>query len=313
VSFGPAGAAGGAEQVSIDGTRIGFAPVGAADSSAEPKVSEATATYAGLWPGTILSEQVTKSQVKEDIELANGSAPSSFSFRLTGATARPDAAGGVDVLANSRQVGVIPPLRVTMRLPLQLEPDVPRGITTDVTARSGARLTVAGDVLRVSVSRSWLAELPAPAFPVVIDPSFGGLDGPSAYVSVDNAGDVLTNQVMQVGTDARGKTWRTAIYFAGPTIPQQITEPGNLQPWVLSSASMVANCTPGPCPLQNVSVYGLGTAPPPAYPPFGAFSPDVSQLLWASPPSEPVLVAGSDTTMAGEAILLNYMRGRTDG
>jgi RHS repeat-associated protein len=313
MSFGPAGAAGGAEQVSIAGAHVGFAPVGVANSALAPVVSGATATYAGLWPGTNVSERVTASQVKEDIELENAAAPSSFSFRLTGATARPDAAGGLAVLAGARQVGVIAPLRVTMRLPRQLEPGVSRGTGADVTTASGAELTVADNVVRVSVSRSWLSRLPASAFPVVIDPSFAALAGPSAFVSVDDAGDVLTNQVMQVGVDSRFRTWRTAVYFAAPGVPPQITEPGDPEPWVLSSATMVANCTPACGQLQNVSLYGLGTSAPPSYPSFGAFSPSLGQLLWASPPGLPVSAVGSDTTEAGNAILLQYMHSRTDG
>jgi hypothetical protein len=209
VSFGPAGAAGGAEQLIVGGSRIGFAPLGVSDRSLEPAVAGATAVYPGLWRGVTLSEQVAPSRVTEAIDLASRAAPSSFSFRLLGGTARPNAAGGLTVLARGQQVGVIPPLTVTTRVPAPLRHALPSGETEDVTAASGARLRFAGGVVRVSVSRSWLAGLPAWAFPVVIDPTFGGQDNWAAVVSVDNLGDVLQNQTpngMQVGVDSVGRT-----------------------------------------------------------------------------------------------------------
>src|SRR5262249_22286228 len=150
--------------------------------------------------------------------------------------------GGLEVLAGGRQVGAIPPLKVTTKVPARLRMDMPPGTEADATASSGARLTVSGGVVRVSVSRAWLASLPASAFPVVIDPSFNGKGTPTSYVSVDNHGDVLTNQVMQVGVDSQSRTWRTAVYIPEPTPPSQIVEPGNNQPWVLSYAGFLAYC-----------------------------------------------------------------------
>ena len=165
VSFGPAGAAGGAEQLNVSGAQSPRvrAAGGGPTVYCRPAVTGATASYTGLWADTSVSEQVTASQVSEDIEVDGPAAPSSFSFRLTGATARADAVGGLVVTAGGRQAGVIPAPRVTVQQPRQL--------TANATEASGARLSVSGGVVSVSVSKSWLGSLPALAFPVVIDPT----------------------------------------------------------------------------------------------------------------------------------------------
>jgi hypothetical protein len=136
--FGPAGAAGGAEQVIAGGSQIGFAPLGVSDPSLAPSVTGSTATYTGMWPDTTMTEQVTASQVSEEIVLTGPGAPPVFSFGLAGATARPDAAGGLEVLAGGRQVGVIPAPTVTGRLATQFRQSLSGGPeTADLTAVSG--------------------------------------------------------------------------------------------------------------------------------------------------------------------------------
>ena len=93
-TFGPAGAAGGAEQLSVGGTQIGFAPLGVASQSQAPQVSGATAAYDGLWPGADLSEQVQASGVKENIVLAGPGARRVTASSSRGPPRRPTARAG---------------------------------------------------------------------------------------------------------------------------------------------------------------------------------------------------------------------------
>ena len=160
---GPAGAAGGAEQAETwAGRRSGFTPrSGVASPAQAPVVSGATAAYDGVWPGADLTEQVLPSGMKEDIVLTGPGAAASYSFQLTGATAKANSAGGLQVLAGGREVGTVPPLTVTTtRLagvggPRLTDGSAPGGqapATVDATAAAGAQLSVSGDVVRVSVS-----------------------------------------------------------------------------------------------------------------------------------------------------------------
>ena len=306
-SFGPAGAAGGAEQVNAGGAQVGFAPLGVADPSQVPAVSGDTATYTGLWPGASVSDQVTGSQVKEDITLDGPGAGASFSFRLAGATARAGGAGGLDLLAGGRRVATIPPLSVTTRdtVSRQLrEPDgsVP-ATTVDATAAAGARLTVSGDVVRVSVSKSWLAGLPASAFPVVIDPSVSIADSATQLVSIKSNGDVLPG-VMQVGQDNLGQQWNGAAFIPPPPLPP--TVPGG-QPWKLSTGEFSAVCT-STCSL-TVAVYGT-PAPASGYPTLIPFS-DVpyGTVVRETPPGQ----TDSFAFAQGGTAMNTYLASRTGG
>jgi len=199
--LGPAGAADGAEQLSVDGAQFGFSPLHVSDPSLTPEVSGATAIYHGLWPGVDLDEQVSASGVKEGIVLSGPGAGSSFGFRVLGATARADAAGGLEVLAGGRQVGVIPPLTVTAAR-AQPGRSAPGDAAADVTAVSGARLSVTGDVVRVSVSPGWLAGLPSWAFPVTIDPTTNPTSNQTQLVSV--AKDIHNQDIAIHGTMQNG-------------------------------------------------------------------------------------------------------------
>jgi hypothetical protein len=211
--------------------------------------------------------------------------------------------------AGRRRIGDIPAPQVTINVPPQARANVRGGIADD-TAASGARLSVAGDVVSVSVSPSWLAGLPASAFPVVIDPSFGGQEGPSEFVSLDNQGH-STYTAMQVGVDNLGKTWRTAAYFPVPTPPAPL--PGG-QAWELSLAGFTAGCGPSACvQLSNVSLYGLATPAPPSVPTYAGIPFQTSQLLWASPPGQLQAVVQDSGNGQSLVTLLNFMRPNANG
>lgn len=207
VSFGPAGAAGGAEQLSVDGARIGFAPLGVADRSLAPVVSGATATYDGVWPGTDLSEQVLPSGVKEQIVLTGPGAGSSFAFRVAGARVRPDAVGGLVVLAGGRQVGTVPPLTVSAHVAARPQQKLAgvgaRDGAVDLAGAAGARLTVSGDVVRVSVSPRWLAGLPSSAYGAdqLTGTLSGGTANPGTY-TYDTHGNQTADGSTQLTWDA---------------------------------------------------------------------------------------------------------------
>ena len=304
-SFGPAGAAGGAERLSVGGTQIGFAPLGVASPSQAPQVSGATAAYDGLWPAADLSEQVQASGVKEDIVLAGPGAAASYLFRLTGATAKADGAGGLAVTAGGHQVGTVPPPTVTTQVAAarQLsQPDgTPAGGTADATAESGARLSLAGDVVTLSVSKSWLAGLPASAFPVVIDPTFSAYVYTSQVVSVSNRG-IVQPGVMQVGLS--GTVWSAAAYFPAPALPAK--DSGG-QPWRLASAEFAAYCD-SQCGLYGLGEYGLAT-PAGSYPTFSVIATSAYPLAAYPESTEVQMPFGrQDYTVLGA-----YLATRSDG
>ncbi len=291
-SFGPAGAAGGSERIAIGTANIGFAPLGTSRSSLAPQVTGATATYRGLWPGADLRDVVSSSAVKEDITLSGPAAPASYSFRLTGGTARVNTAGGADVLAGGHLVGVIPPVTVSTRQP-------------GLAARSGARLTVTGDVIRVSVSPAWLASLPADAFPVVIDPTLGGTSNQTQLVSVGSKGSVK-HGVAQAGVDSAGETWRFAAYVPAPTLP---TLEAGARPWQLSLGGFLSNCS-NPCGLQGVGLYGLAT-PKTSTPTYAQIT--AGQQLYLGRPGLVDEFVASGSTYSEQAACVAYMKSRTDG
>jgi RHS repeat-associated protein len=291
-SFGPADAAGGSERVTIGTANIGFAPLGTSRPSLAPQVSGATATYRGLWPGADLQDQVSPSAVKEEITLSGPAAPASYAFRMTGASARVNAAGGADVLAGGHQVAAIPPVTVSTQQP-------------GMAAGSGARLTVTSDVIRVSVSPAWLASLPPAAFPVVIDPTLGGTSNQTQLVSVGSRGSVQPG-VAQAGVDSAGETWRFAAYVPAPALPA--LEPG-ARPWQLSDGGFQSNCS-NPCALRGVGVYGLST--PKTSTPTYAQITGGTQLYQGAPGIVDEFVA-SGVNASDQAATVTYMRSRTDG
>lgn len=310
-SFGPAGAAGGAEQLKVGGAQIGFAPLGVASASQAPQVSGATAAYDGLWRGADLTEQVLASGMNEDIVLTSPSARASFNFRLAGATARADGAGGLALVADGRPLGTVPPLTVTTRLAAAVQlrqPDgSPADATMDATTAAGARLSVAGDVLRVSVSPAWLASLPASAFPVVIDPSVDIEDSAATAVSVGSNGG--TQNALQLGTDSQGQSWSVAAYIPPPALPPQVT---GWPEWQVSSGEFIAECASA-CNLV-ASVYGLRTSTfgVPGSP--GATDPTYSEIPHGTQLYMPSPVETQTFALAEPSVQMNqYLATWTDG
>jgi len=232
-SFGPAASSGGAEQISTGGTQFGFTPEGVTSLELQPSVSGSTATYAGLWPDTNLTEQVTSNSVAEDLVLTNSAAASSYTFDLSGATAVANAAGGLSLVANGKTVGTVPAPTVSTANGQGDAPGTLSGSTKNITKASGARYTLVNGRVQVSVSRAWLASLPKAAYPVVIDPSYQPPD--SGVTSADAftfSGTTVAGEV-QAGRDSDGNYWDGAAYFSAPTL--QAT-PAGTEGWEMSSA-----------------------------------------------------------------------------
>ncbi|MBO0879566.1 MAG: hypothetical protein J2P17_04190 [Mycobacterium sp.] len=166
----------------------------------------------------------------------------------------------------------------------------------DSTAASKAQLTVAGDVVHLSVSPRWLAGLPASAFPVVIDPFFTPPTGlPTQVFSANDFGNTLTG-VMQIGRDGAGRNWRGGAFIPAPTLPS-VGPTG--QPWQLSEAQFTAVSGIN---LVNAPVYGLSGIDN-----FGF--PGRAPLLFIQPAAGGVV---ADSTR-GNQPFLSYIKSRTNG
>jgi RHS repeat-associated protein len=243
VAFGPAGTQGGALRFTVGGHTFGLAPQGVKDGNQPPSVAGDSATYHGIWPQADLVENVSASAVKEDLVVNGSGGPSSFSFVLSGAKAVPNQAGGLDVVVGGARVGTLPAPTVSVYSAKS---------SRDQTTASKVRMTVAGDVVRVSVSPDWLAGLPASAFPVVIDPSFFAPSPSSSWqmYSVSDDGQVL-NGVMQIGQDGAGSNWRPEVYVPAPAPPS--TSPGE-QPWQFAGVELYL---PSDSQLTDALTYGL--------------------------------------------------------
>jgi RHS repeat-associated protein len=263
VSFGPAGAAGGAEQISTGGTVVGFAPQGVTSRGLAPSVSGPVASYAGLWPHADLTEQVSSDAVAEDLVLTGPGAAASYTFALSGAVARPGRAGGLEVVAGGKTVGLIPALTVTTaQAGKPVSAKVVRGgkrtgglrAGPSVTAASGAKLTATGGQVTVSVSPKWLASLPEAAFPVVIDPSFTAQPTATELATCVNNGDACTTGSASFGQGSTGPPEYAAAWVPFPVPPA--TGSGQ-QPWALAQALLEINCEPSQCPpTDGFFVYG---------------------------------------------------------
>lgn len=240
-AFGPAGGPGGFEQVTVGSHTVGFAAMGVRDGAQLPAVSGSSVTYANLWPNVTVTDTASSTAVKEDLVITGSAAPSSFTFTVVGATARPNNTGGLDLIAEGQRVGVIPPVTVSTA---SLQPG---------KVASGARMTVSGDAVTVSVSPRWLAGLPKSAFPVVIDPFFQQSDNATQAESVSNTGAVL-NGVLQDGYDANGVLWHSAVYVPVPT---SLPAPdAGATPWQLTLAQYQTFCMGANC--SSTAGSGLG-------------------------------------------------------
>jgi RHS repeat-associated protein len=252
VAFAPVGTKDGLEQITQggqDSASLAFVPQGvssaASSSGLVPSVTGSTATYVDLWAGTDLVENVMSTGVKEDITLKNPHAPASYAFALSGATAKTNSAGGLDVLVGGNTVGTIPAPTITTA-------GDPVGVATKA---AGAALDFADGRVEVSVSSAWLGSLPASAFPVTIDPTYdpGGITHPNSVVAYSNSGS--TTSEVTFGANTHG-TWDSAVSIPLPAPPAE----QNGQPWQLGFASLELSCQTS-CSLTNVHAWNETSKP----------------------------------------------------
>jgi len=272
VAFGPAGAAGGAERVSADGSVVGFTPEHTAKPGLPPSVSGSVASYRGLWPHVNLTERVTSAGVTEDLELTGPGAAASYAFGLSGAAARPNRSGGLDLSFDGKTVGSIP---------------APTVVAADRrTAGADAKLTVANGQVTVSVSPRWLASLPKTAFPVVIDPSFFPTTSAFAtQIEKCSAAGGCTHGSAGFGQSS-GVSWDSAVFIPFPQ-PPAVT--AGQQGWQPAFAQLVVDCQS--CLAAN-EIFGddwVTALPGPA----------------SAEPSSYVDIAGGDTLFAGSGTIVD--------
>ena len=281
VAFGPAGAAAGMEQFTVDGRGFAFAPQGVVDADQAPSLSGDSVTYYGIWPKVDLADHVSAAGSQEDLVLRGPDAQASFSFALSGASAVANQSGGLDLLVDGQRVGSIP--APTVRTSAKQ--------TGDPTVAAQARLTVSGNVVRVSVSPRWLAALPASAFPVVVDPYFAATAQPTLEYSVDSFGHSISG-VVHIGQDSAGTNWRSEVFLPAPTLPT--VPPGGL-PWQFAWASFNATSDSN---LLNTPVYGLS-----GYTTYGGLS---GQPLFVQTEGGPYVSALS----RGDQTIFTYLKNR---
>jgi RHS repeat-associated protein len=257
VSFAPTGTRRGAEQISLAGADVGFAPLGGARRAVTASVSGSVATYGDLWSDTDMVEQVTSTGVAENLVLSGPSAPSRFVFGLSGATARLSRSGGLDIIAGGRLVGTVPPLTVQTSRSLTAMPArraVPAR-SRSLTAGADATLSAAGGRVIESVSARWLASLPKTAFPVVIDPVFSVAGTyANAIETCYNGGSCVAGDPGDafIGTSPTAEV--VAAYVPYPAPPN----PGaGQQPWVPTDSELEAgddeNGPGSPCPTSQTT------------------------------------------------------------
>ncbi len=211
----------------------------------QPSVTGSTAQYAGAWPGTEVADEVTATGIKESIVLTGPSAPSSYTFDLTGAVARPDGSGGAKIVSGGKALGSVP------------APSVTAAGSSDATERSSVTLSAANGSLQISIDSGWLASLPRSAFPVSIDPTYqpyGFAPASSSVHAYAKDGTLATGSV-RLGANAEGP-WDSAIKVPLPAPPAE----QNSQPWQLGYAAMVISC-PSACALSDIYAYNEASEP----------------------------------------------------
>ena len=240
VGLGAVGASQPNEVFALGNQDVSFTAETSADNLL-PIVSGSDASYVNAWPGVNLTESVGDQGVKETIVLNDSASPSRFAFRLTGASARPNASGGLDVETTSgSSLGSVP------------APVVKDALGDDITTASGAALTVSGQDIVVSLSQGWLSSLPSSAFPVSIDPYFqpASQSSPTSVVSFSSSGTTATT--IAYGHNTYG-SWDGAFYIKPPAPPAE--QDG--QPWLLTYADLSLACSTA-C---TASLYNDATKP----------------------------------------------------
>ncbi len=230
-SFAAAGPEVGTQRVEVDGYAISFAPIGANEQATRATDGSAV-TYDDLWRETDAVYLVKPTGTDERLVLKSADAPTSFAFAVSGATPRANEGGGVDLTVGRKMIAAVPPLTV----------ETSRGLVRASKAGAAFAVKAVGDnagEITISISPDWLKDLPADAFPVVIDPSVEPVGYGTDWASANNAIPPGTqSSVLRVGNDF-GTKWRARTKIAVPD--PSVLSPGGTQPWYLTRAHLHAD------------------------------------------------------------------------
>ena len=198
--------------------RVSFSLAGAANVAAS--ASGSSLTYAGILPGTDVTETATADGISESLTLASAAAGASWTFPLTlnGLTATLDG-GSVDLTDGAGNlVAVIPPA-VARSGPVDLSsPDSQASstLTYQLVTQNGA------PALQMSLDPAWL-NAPGRVFPVIVDPTVHLDTQGSDYAQSNNGSAQTANNSGSVflpsgTTTTSGTTYQDIDFLNYPSV-----------------------------------------------------------------------------------------------
>ena len=185
-------------------------PMTAKDKLAKSAIpAPSTVTYRAAQPGVDLRYTVRATGIKEEIVVAESTAPTTYLFDIKGAEL---------VLQRDGSIHLSGPLGELFSIPA---PTIQAADGSDLTAGSGVHYVVglpngsqSGTQLAVTVDDDWLKKQEPQAFPLVIDPSFN-YGQPTSRKSYSDVGGTYNGSGIQIGRDSSGRVWRAAAHFNG--------------------------------------------------------------------------------------------------
>lgn len=190
--FAPSNFKQGMVRVEQGTSQIGYVPLHAAKVNPviTTKGGVETVTYPNVWRGVDLAYTVTSTELKENIILHDKDAVNQVQFKLVGGQLVSTGSDGsfkiVDALGNDFSIAA-PNLMLNNLGPA-------------MDAKGSLTQTANGNIITVTLNEKYLQQLPARAFPAVIDPttfnsSFGTRAGGGNYVSFKTDGTICYSNV----------------------------------------------------------------------------------------------------------------------
>lgn len=163
-----------------------------------------TVTYPDAWPGVDAEYQLRGEIVKEVLIIKDKNVPTEFNFTVDGAVLVPHPTRAGELAIE----GVDPAEFSFSSLTLDVNK---RGIISE--SKVSQQPTATG--LKVNLDKSWLAEQPADAFPMRIDPSFYRYNDTGNVYKSDGYSCNQSNCHFNTGAinDGGWKYWRSYFYF----------------------------------------------------------------------------------------------------
>jgi len=220
-----------------NGSNTAAKPV--APAGVAPKVTKSTADFSGALPSTAVQVSATPTGVKEDIVLADATAPSTYRFALNlrGLTAKLAEDGSVALTDKNGQERA--------SIPAGWMADA-KGATSDKVSYSLEPNTGAAasgkQTLVVTADPTWLAD-PARAYPVTIDPSLtANAASDDTYVASNaTTTDFSGASVLKVGQSAAsGPVFRSFLHFDVSSLRGMYINYAEVRAYTTKSASCTA-------------------------------------------------------------------------